>query len=43
MPSDGVRDATPYEVTPGAGKGALGTWRALAWPRTPSRTSRVIK
>ncbi len=32
MPSDGVRDATPCEVTPGAGKGALGTWRALVGP-----------
>jgi hypothetical protein len=30
MPSDEVRDATSYEVTPGASKGALGTWRA--WP-----------
>jgi hypothetical protein len=32
MPCDGVRDALPYEVTPGAGEGALGTWRALAGP-----------
>ena len=29
MFSDVVRDATPPEVTPGAGKGALGTWRAV--------------
>jgi len=26
MPSDVVRDATPREVTPVVGKGALGTW-----------------
>ncbi len=31
-PSDVTRDVTPQEVTPGAGKGALGTWRALAGP-----------
>jgi hypothetical protein len=29
MPSDVVRDTMPQEVTPVAGKGALGTWRAL--------------
>ncbi len=28
MPADEVRDATPPEVTPEVGKGALGTWRA---------------
>jgi hypothetical protein len=32
MPSDEMRDATSCEVTPRAGKGALGTWRALAGP-----------
>ena len=32
MPADVVREATPQEVTPQAGKGALGTWRALAGP-----------
>ena len=26
MPSDVMRDVTPQEVTPVAGKGALGTW-----------------
>jgi len=26
MPSDVARDATPREVTPDVGKGALGTW-----------------
>ena len=31
-PSDVVRDTTPREVTPFAGKGALGTWRALVGP-----------
>jgi len=29
MPSDVAQDATAQEVTPVAGKGALGTWRAL--------------
>ena len=28
MPSDEVRDTAPCEVTPRAGKGALGKWRA---------------
>ena len=32
MPSDEVQDATSREVTPSAGKGALGTWRAWAGP-----------
>jgi hypothetical protein len=32
MPSDGVRDATPWEVTPAMGKGALGTWRSRSEP-----------
>ena len=32
MPSDVVLDITPQEVAPVAGKGALGTWRALAGP-----------
>ena len=32
MPSDEVRDTTSREVTPRAGEGALGTWRALAGP-----------
>ncbi len=32
MPSDGVQDAASYEGTPGASKGALGAWRALAGP-----------
>jgi len=31
-PSDGVRDAASYEVTPRTGKGALGAWRALGGP-----------
>jgi hypothetical protein len=31
-PSDEVRDAASYEVTPRAGKGALGIWRALGGP-----------
>jgi hypothetical protein len=29
MPSDVTRDVTPQKVTPVAGKGALGAWRAL--------------
>jgi hypothetical protein len=29
VPSEGVRDAPSYEVTPRASKGALGIWRAL--------------
>ncbi len=43
MPSDGVQDAASYGVTPGASKGALGTWRALGQSRTPSRSSWTIK
>ncbi len=43
MPSDGVRDTASYEVTPGARKGALGTWRALGQSRTPSRRSWTMK
>ena len=31
-PSDEARDAPSHEVTPGAGKGTLGIWRALAGP-----------
>ncbi len=37
MSSDVVLDATPQEVTPVAGKGALGAWRYQAGPRTLSR------
>ena len=43
MPSDGVRDAPPYEATPRAGKGALGTWRALDGPGLWAGINRVIK
>ncbi len=43
MPSDGVQDAASYEGTPGASKGALGTWRALGQSRTPSRSSWTMK
>ncbi len=43
MPSDGVRDAATYEVTPGTSKGALGTWQALGQSRTPSRRSWTMK
>ncbi len=43
MPSDGVRDATSHEVTPGAGKGALGTWRALAGPGLRAGITVAIK
>ena len=43
MSSDGVRDATPCEVTPGAGKGALGTWRALAGPGLGAGLTVAIK
>jgi hypothetical protein len=32
MPSDVTQEVTSQEVTPVAGKGALGTWRALAGP-----------
>ena len=32
MPSEGVREAPSYEVTPRASKGALGMWRALGGP-----------
>ena len=42
-PSDEVRDATSHEVTPGAGKGALGTWRALAGPGLRAGFYRAIK
>ncbi len=37
MPSDVMPDVTPHRVTPAAGKGALGTWRARARPRTLCR------
>ncbi len=39
MPSEVVQDATPAEVTPEPGKGALGTWRFqfLGSSRTLSR------
>jgi hypothetical protein len=43
VPSDGVRDATSYEVTPGASKGALGTWRALAGPGLRAGITATIK
>ena len=43
MLSDVVQDATAQEVTPVAGKGALGTWRALAGPGLWAGISRVIK
>ncbi len=43
MPSDGVRDTASYEVTPGASKGALGTWWALGQSRTPSRSNWTMK
>ncbi len=42
MPSDVMPDVTPHRVTPAAGKGALGTWRAQAWPRTLCRGRSAI-
>ncbi len=42
MPSDVMPDVTPHRVTPAAGKGALGTWRARAWPRTLCRGRSAI-
>ena len=39
MPSDVMRDVTLGEVTPRAGKGALGTWRVFgAVPRRRARS-----
>ena len=32
-PSDEMHDNSLPEVTPEAGKGALGTWRFRDWPR----------
>ncbi len=43
MPSDEARDATLREVTPRAGKGALGTWRALAGPGLRAGIPATIK
>ena len=43
MPSDGVRDAPSYEVTPRASKGALGIWRALDGPGLWAGIDRSIK
>ena len=43
MPSDEVRDAASYEVTPRAGKGALGIWRALGGPGRRAGINRAIK
>ena len=42
-PSDGVQDAASYEATPRAGKGALGTWRALDGPGRSAGINRAIK
>jgi hypothetical protein len=42
-PSDGVRDAASCEVTPRAGKGALGIWRALGGPGRSAGMNRAIK
>ena len=42
MPSDVMPDVTPHRVTPVAGKGALGTWRARARPRTLCRGRSAI-
>ena len=42
-PSDEVRDAPSYEVTPRAGKGALGTWQALGGPGLRAGFYRTIK
>ena len=42
-PSDAVRDAPSYEVTPRASKGALGIWRALDGPGLWAGIDRSIK
>ena len=42
-PSDEVRDAPSYEVTPRASKGPLGTWRALGGPGLRAGIDRTIK
>ena len=43
MLSDVMRDVTLQQVTPGAGEGALGTWRVLTDPGHRARDNRVIK
>jgi len=43
MPSDVVLDTTLQKVTPSAGEGSLGTWRALTGPRHRAGLNRVIK
>ena len=43
MPSDMTQDVMPQEVTPVVGKGALGTWWALAGPGLWAWISRAIK
>jgi hypothetical protein len=43
MLSDVMLDVTLQEVTPAAGKGTLGTWRALTGPGRRVGINRVIK
>jgi hypothetical protein len=42
MPSDMTQGVMPQEVTPVVGKGALGTWRALAGPGLWAGISRAL-
>ena len=42
MPSDVTRDVTPQEVTPVAGKGALGTWQALKRHSSDSEPRKLV-
>jgi hypothetical protein len=43
MPSEGVRDTSPPEVTPEAGQGALGTGRFRAGPGLRARFTVALK
>jgi len=43
MLSDVMLDVTPQEVTPVAGKGTLGIWRALTGPGRSAGIHRVIQ
>ncbi len=43
MLSDVMLDVTLQEVTPAAGKGTLGTWRARTGPGRSAGTKSVIK
>jgi hypothetical protein len=43
MPSEVVQDATPGEIIPQRGKGALGTWRFQGDTRTLRRAKSTLE